>query len=75
MFFRKKALLFGGRIPPACEYCTRSRPSREEGTFYCEKRGVVAGNYHCRAYVYDPLRRTPKRRPQLPAFTADDFKL
>ena len=75
MAFFKKRALFGGRIPPACEYCAHSRPSPEPDTFYCERRGVVPGHYHCRAYSYDPLRRVPKRQPRLPAFTPEDFKL
>ena len=75
MLFQKRRPLFGQRIPPACEYCAHSRPAQEEGTFYCEKKGVVLGHYHCRGYSYDPLRREPKRRPQMPSFSAEDFKL
>ncbi len=75
MLFSKKSVLFGRRIPPACEYCEHGRAAQEAGTFYCEKRGVVPGSYHCRAYVYDPLRRAPKRRPPMPSFSPEDFQL
>ena len=38
-------------------------------------RGAVQPFDHCRAFSYDPLRRVPRRRPQLPTFSPDDFKL
>lgn len=73
MLFAKP--LFGSDIPPACAYCAHSRAGQEPDTFFCPKRGVVSGNYHCRAFSYDPLRRVPKRRPKLPTFRPEDFEL
>ena len=76
MLFRKKTLFFQGKFPPACEYCQHGRPSQgEPGTYYCQKRGVVSAHYSCNAYVYDPLKREPKRRPQMPQFSPEDFQL
>lgn len=73
MLFSKP--LFGATIPPACEYCEYGRPSRDGRQYYCPKRGIMPPSGHCRAYSYDPLRRVPKRRPPMPQFSPDDFKL
>lgn len=71
--FRKP--LFGQNITPACEYCANSRPAPDGKMFLCKHSGVVCSYYKCRRFIYDPLRRTPKRLPKLPSFTPDDFKL
>lgn len=71
MIFRKK--LFGNNITPDCSYCQ-----------YCEKNS--GGNQICRCgsptigtvcarYIYDPLKREPRTLPDIPKFTAEDFKL
>lgn len=73
--FSRNKPLFGATIQPSCEYCVFSRPSQDSGMFYCQKKGIVENTFHCRSFSYDPLRRIPKRRPPMPSFTADDFKL
>lgn len=67
--------LFGNEIPPACEYCEHGNASASGNMILCVKKGVVAPFYKCRKFVYAPLKRVPKRRPKLPSFTVDDFKL
>ena len=66
--------LFGRDIPPACEYCSHVVRAAD-GSLRCTRRGAVQPFDHCRAFSYDPLRRVPRRRPQLPTFSPDDFKL
>ncbi len=75
MSFFKKKPLFGSTISPSCEYCIYSRASQQPGMFYCQKKGIVETVSHCRFFSYDPLRRVPKRRPPMPSFTPEDFKL
>ena len=41
----------------------------------CTKKGLVSTLYSCRKFLYDPLQRIPRRRPELPSFTAEDFSL
>ena len=65
----------GATISPACEYCVFGQRSADPRHILCEKNGVVAPDYHCRRYQYDPLERIPRRRPKLPTFTAEDFSL
>ncbi|MFQ9991521.1 nucleoside recognition domain-containing protein [Ruthenibacterium lactatiformans] len=66
--------LFGRDIPPACEYCSHVVRAAD-GSLRCTRRGAVQPFDHCRAFSYDPLRRVPRRTPQLPTFSPDDFKL
>lgn len=72
--FRKKPF-YGATISPACEYCELGRQAADPRMILCSKRGVVAPYYHCKKFVYDPLRRVPHRMPKLPTFSAEDFSL
>ena len=73
--FSKKPL-FGAAISPSCAYCARSRRAEgDEQLFYCEKKGIVPLASRCRFFKYDPLRRIPKRQPQIPSFSEKDFQL
>lgn len=68
--------LFGNRIPPACRYCEAGCGfSAVDGTVLCEKKGVVAADYRCRHYRYDPLKREPKRRARVLEHSEKDFSL
>ncbi len=68
--------LFGNNIPPACEYCTNCHTKIAGDTYFCEQKATDIEPYEsCGEYVYDPLRRVPKRRMALPTFSVDDFKL
>ena len=66
--------LFSKDIPPACEYCGHVVRSAN-GTLRCTRRGVVQPSGRCRQFVYDPLRRIPRRKPHLPSFSPEDFQL
>ncbi len=68
--------LFGSNIPPACEYCSNCHNLKSADTYYCEVHATDVECYDsCDNYVYDPLRRVPKRRLPMPEFSIDDFKL
>ena len=57
-------MLFRKDIDPRCAYCARgSRISDDKVA--CVKRGIVAPEFHCGAFVYDPLRRVPPRPVKL----------
>ena len=36
---------------------------------------VVYKHYHCKKFVYQPLKRIPRRKPQAEQFDAKDFSL
>jgi hypothetical protein len=68
--------LFGNRITPACRICANAaRVIAGDDTALCEKKGVVAGGYHCRQYQYDPLKREPDVSPLPEEFREEDFSL
>lgn len=66
--------LFDQNIPPACEYCTHIARAAD-GTLRCPRRGAVQPFEHCRAFVYDPLRRVPRRQPPMPEYDPEEFQL
>ncbi len=70
-----RKMLFGNNIEPACSCCEFGRPSSDQAMVVCRKFGPVAPYYSCKKFVYDPLKRVPKRMPPLPAFAAADFEL
>ena len=51
--------LFGKNIEPACAYCAHGFWASDHKMILCEKKGVVAPFYHCRKFVYAPLKRVP----------------
>ena len=67
--------LFGANIHPACEYCAHSHPSEDPSTLHCAQHGAVAAYHACENFLYAPLRRIPRRAPNLPSFSLEDFKL
>lgn len=52
-----------GNIEVFCKFCERATPLSVDGKLVCEKYGVVAEDYHCRRFVYDPLKRSPRLNP------------
>ena len=68
--------LFQNKIEPRCAYCTHSRPLNEEQVICC-KKGVLSAASHCRAFRYDPLRRTPPRpaKVEFSSLKDEDFTL
>lgn len=67
--------LFAKKAYRACRHCANGRPTGDGERVLCVHKGIVEADYACRKYRYDPLKRVPKRRPALPAFSADEFKL
>lgn len=69
-------MLFAKKIEPRCGYCARGA-DLADGNVICRKKGVVAAGSSCRAFRYDPLKRTPPK-PVTPDFTKlknEDFVL
>lgn len=48
-------------IEKFCKYCELATPIVSDSKMVCPKYGVVSADYHCRRFVYDPLKRDPKR--------------
>lgn len=69
--------LFGKSILPACKHCEHGKffKNQDKNHILCSRKGVVAPDYHCRKYKYDPLKRVPKKNPTLPSYKQSDFTL
>lgn len=48
-----------------CELCRFSAEIQTTDDMLCEYKGVVHREYCCRKFVYDPLKRVPKRPPDI----------
>ena len=61
-----KKSYFGNRISPSCSYCLFGNRSREGNKVLCEKQGLVDADYSCKKWVYDPIKRVPKKQLNIP---------
>lgn len=68
---RKKVL---GIVQPKCEYCETGTLA-SNGNILCPKMGVLSPDFSCKKFKYDPLKRVPKKLPDLPEFSPEDFEL
>lgn len=63
-------------IEPRCIYCAHGDALADGVRVLCRRRGVVDGAEHCRAFLYDPLRRVPPKPAAIRgSFTSADFSL
>lgn len=69
-------MLFRKDIKPRCGYCAHGS-QLDESQVICIKRGIVSPEHHCRAFSYDPLRRTPPPPATLPKveWKEEDFSI
>ncbi len=52
-------------IAKCCEFCRFASTIAGTQEMLCERLGVVSKEYACRKFVYDPLKRVPRRLPEL----------
>lgn len=71
LFGKSKKKLVGTNIEASCEYCGHNTG---EG-FQVECTLNHSDGQCCEAFVYDPLKRTPKSLPPLMDYDEDEFKL
>lgn len=50
-------------IEKICAFCECSRSTHDKDFLVCSKNGIVHAAYKCRRFIYDPMKRTPKRAP------------
>ena len=51
--------------PKFCEFCRYAEPLSGTDDMLCTHKGVVGKEYSCRKFVYDPLKRVPRKLPEL----------
>ena len=68
--------LFLKKIEPSCAYCSRGRALSED-QIACPKKGIMTPVSSCRAFKYDPLKRTPPRPAKIAGLgkSDEDFSL
>ena len=49
----------------SCSFCRFAQPVTDRDEMLCQKKGIVPGGFSCRAFIYDPLKRVPRRAPAL----------
>ena len=49
------------RCDRICKYCEKSTEIQLTGNMLCPKKGIVAYDYVCSKFKYDPFKRVPKR--------------
>ena len=69
-------MLFRKDIEPRCAYCAKGTAVNDREVA-CPRRGVVAAEYYCLWFKYDPLKRVPPRPVKLDTagFREEDFQL
>lgn len=60
----KTAMLFNKNIEPRCIYCARGKKLNND-YISCMRFGVVSSGYHCKRFVYDPMKRVPPARKKI----------
>ncbi|MDR1631025.1 MAG: hypothetical protein LBS36_12570 [Oscillospiraceae bacterium] len=60
---------------PSCSYCAHGRACAVEGEILCEKKGIRLADSSCKKFIYDPLKREPKKAPVLPKYDSKEFAL
>ncbi len=48
-----------------CVYCEHATILHDNSYVLCTKKGVVLSTYSCRKFIYDPMKRTTRRKPVL----------
>lgn len=50
-----------GEIERYCRFCQHASGLSDEDHMLCGIRGIVSCGFVCRKFIYDPLKREPKR--------------
>lgn len=67
-----KKKLFGNNIKPSCKYCELGTAG-EGDKINCEKFGEVKAYDSCKKFVYNPLKRIPKKELSLANSAVNDI--
>lgn len=67
--------LFGNNIRPLCRHCEHMIQVLRDDALLCDKHGMVAKDHKCRHFVYDPLKRVPRKPKPLEKYENAEFEL
>ncbi len=71
----KQKLLNRKKYSPECSFCQHGKLSADGESVLCVKKGVMMTDSSCRKFVYDPLKRKPKKSPKLTEFEPSEFEI
>lgn len=67
--------LFGNNIEPCCSLCEKSEDFEIPKVTVCPIYGTVKPYDCCKHFIYEPLKRDPKKPLNLPKYDKQDFSL
>ncbi len=71
----KKNLIDCKEVPQVCAICSFGTELPDGSGILCKKTGIRKPDSSCKKFEYDPLKRVPRRAPEMPVFTQEDFSL
>lgn len=72
---KKRKLLNVKKIERCCECCDKGTVGEDGESIFCPKMGVMEKHSNCKRFVYNPLKRVPKKMPSLPEYSKKDFEI
>lgn len=58
-----------------CARCEQAQTLNNSDKMLCSVKGVVAGDFCCKKFIYDPLKRNPSPPVRLPKVDPKDLVL
>lgn len=71
----KKNIIDSKEVPQICEICSFGIQLLDGSGILCKKTGIRLPDSSCKKFKYDPLKRVPRRAPEMMEFSKEDFEL
>lgn len=71
----KKNVIDSNEVPQVCAICSFGTQLPDGSGILCKKTGIRLPDSTCKKFDYDPLKRIPRREPEMQEFTEADFAL
>ncbi len=52
-----------------CVYCEHATPIFDSAHVLCSKNGIVLCTHACKKFIYDPMKRTVRKKPVIEKFS------
>ncbi len=71
----KKSIIENKEGVARCGICFFGTVLPDGSGILCSKSGIRMPDSSCKKFSYDPLKRVPRREPELQEFSPEDFSL
>ncbi len=70
-------MIFGKDAERTCAMCEFGFINEDTGDIKCakHKNKEFSPDHKCRKFVYDPLKKSPRTKPKMHEYSAEDFQL